>query len=528
MAIWRPCLSLLALTLACSSNAGGKGDAATDTAATQSDAAADEGGADDDGGAAQLCPEPLADRIDDAALRDHLEALHELAMANGGNRAAGTPGYEASAVYIETQLEAAGYEVERWPFEFAGYAEIEPTELRRLGGEPWVAGVDFELPNYAPGGQVSAAVEAVDLELGPGNASTSGCQPEDFAGFSPGRVALVQRGSCTFATKAELAEAAGASAVLIFNQGDADDSQGLFAGTLGASFGGDIPTLFLSYARGLELAEAGPLPAEVALKIDADVVAIETFNVFAERSADTDASDDRVIMLGGHLDSVPAGPGINDNGSGSALVLELATRFAACTPPPGLTVRFAWWGGEEWGLHGSTQYVDSLDASELDRLAFYLNYDMVASPNYLRGVYSGIGGPAGSEQLGDSLREAFEARGLASEGVALSGNSDHAPFIQRGIAASGLFTGATGRKSSSQAETFGGEAELSYDPCYHLACDDQDNAASGVHGQNARVAAEVLEAYAADLGPFATAAQRVERPLALSAEPASSCDHAVR
>ena len=183
---------------------------------------------------------------------------------------------------------------------------------------------------------------------------------------------------------------------------------------------------------------------------------------------------DNVVMVGGHLDSVIEGPGINDNGSGSAAILEIAEQMEKVKPWN--TVRFAWWGAEESGLVGSTFYVNSLAAAELDRIALYLNFDMVGSPNFVRFVYDGSGdigptGPAGSAEIEDVFNGYFAANGLATEPTAFDGRSDYQAFINNGIPAGGLFTGAEGIKTAAQAAIYGGTAGAPYDPCYHQACD---------------------------------------------------------
>jgi Zn-dependent M28 family amino/carboxypeptidase len=186
-------------------------------------------------------------------------------------------------------------------------------------------------------------------------------------------------------------------------------------------------------------------------------------------------------MAGAHLDSVNAGPGINDNGSGSAALLEVAENLAKVRPQN--TVRFAWWGAEEASLVGSTFYVDNLAQSELDKIALYLNFDMVGSPNYVFFIYDGddsdaVGagaGPAGSAQIEETFEAFFESRDEPYKGTDFSGRSDYGPFIAAGVPAGGLFTGAEGIKTAEEAAIWGGTAGQQYDPCYHQACDTYAN-----------------------------------------------------
>jgi Zn-dependent M28 family amino/carboxypeptidase len=195
-------------------------------------------------------------------------------------------------------------------------------------------------------------------------------------------------------------------------------------------------------------------------------------------------------MAGAHLDSVPAGPGINDNGSGSATLLETALQMAELGVEPRNAVRFAWWGAEEAGLIGSQFYVDSLSKSAAKDIELYLNFDMIGSPNYARFVYDGDGsafgikGPAGSAGIEEVFEDFFASQGLASEPTAFDGRSDYDAFITAGIPAGGLFTGAEDNKTADQVPLYGGLATfdgevVAYDPCYHQACDSLDPIADG-------------------------------------------------
>jgi Zn-dependent M28 family amino/carboxypeptidase len=184
-------------------------------------------------------------------------------------------------------------------------------------------------------------------------------------------------------------------------------------------------------------------------------------------------------MAGAHLDSVLAGPGINDNGSGSAAILEVAEQIAKLNPEN--TVRFAWWGAEESGLVGSTNYVNGLSQAEKDRIALYLNFDMIGSPNYIQMVYdadqssfpppAGVPIPPGSTAIEDLFESFYTLRSEPYDDAQFTGRSDYQAFINNGIAAGGLFTGAEVRKTAEQAAIWGGTVGAQYDPCYHQACD---------------------------------------------------------
>ncbi|MFI9811608.1 M28 family metallopeptidase [Saccharothrix variisporea] len=181
-----------------------------------------------------------------------------------------------------------------------------------------------------------------------------------------------------------------------------------------------------------------------------------------------------VLMLGGHLDSVSGGPGINDNGSGSAGILETALTVARENFQPAKHLRFGWWGAEELGLVGSTNYVNSLSSTEKSKIKAYLNFDMIGSPNPGYFVYSASGQPAGSLALQQTLEAGFTGK-VATELTSVGGRSDHAAFARAGIPIGGLFTGAEVTMTSAQAQKWGGQAGVAFDRCYHRSCDTSTN-----------------------------------------------------
>jgi aminopeptidase Y len=401
-------------------------------------------------------------------VRAHQAALQAIADANGGVRAAGTPGYDQSVAYIVDKMTAAGYNVTLNAFPFTYVAlpllqQIAPIAATYESGT-------FTGTGY---GDVTASVTAVDINLVMPRANTSGCEAADFAGFPAGNIALVQRGTCTFSVKALNAQAAGASAVIIFNQGNTPDREPLIIGTLAPSTAA-IPVIGASFADGQALAQPG---SSARVRVEAPQQ-VTQYNVIAESR---DGDPNNVVMAGAHLDSVLRGPGINDNGSGSAAILEAAIQMAKVKPRNKL--RFAWWGAEESGLVGSTAYVAGLSAEEKAKIALYLNFDMVGSPNHVFFIYDGddsdgVGagpGPAGSAQIEKVFEGFFTSRGVPFKGTDFSGRSDYGPFIASGIPAGGLFTGAEGIKTAAEAAIWGGTAGQQYDPCYHLRCDTYAN-----------------------------------------------------
>ncbi len=404
-------------------------------------------------------------------VRAHQRALQDVADAAGGNRFAGLPGHENSADYVADQLRAAGYDVSFQRFVYDAFFEVTPARLTQEAPTPttYVNGNDFRIMSYSGSGDVAAPVSKP-------SGNRNGCGGSDFAGFPAGHIALVQRGACTFRIKTDNATAAGAGAILIYNNID-----GVINGTLGATGLSAIPSLGLTKALGEQLATVSGLTMRVTTNTDARP--LETRNVFAETNG---GDPGNVVMVGGHLDSVTAGPGINDNASGSAAVLETAIQMAKVNPRN--KVRFAWWSAEESGLIGSDHYVDNLSQAERDRIALYLNFDMVGSPNFARFVYDGNNstgqgsvGPDGSDVIEQVFYGYFGSQELPAEPTPFNGRSDYGPFILAGIPAGGLFTGAEGIKTPEQAIRYGGTPGLAYDPCYHAACDTfADNSDEGL------------------------------------------------
>ena len=394
--------------------------------------------------------------------REHQAALQAIADANNGIRTSGTPGYDQSAAYVAERMEAAGYDVTVQESDFQTFIQLSPTVVEQVAPPP-AGPIVTNIMSYSGSGDVTAAVSTVS--------AITGCSPADFAGFPAGNIALISRGACTFALKATNAFNAGASGVVIYN-----NIPGTLNGTLGSTFTLDIPVTSVTLDVGQQLAATPGLV--MRLKTDTFRGQATTSNVFAETPG---GDPDNVVMVGAHLDSVNAGPGIQDNGSGSAAILEVAESMAKVKPVN--KVRFAWWGAEESGLVGSTYYVNNLSPEEQAQIALYLNFDMIGSPNHVFFVYDGddsdgVGagpGPAGSDQIEMLFESYYAGVGESWKGTDFSGRSDYGPFIAVGIPSGGLFTGAEGIKTAEEAAIWGGTAGDQYDPCYHLACDTFDN-----------------------------------------------------
>ncbi|XRQ14167.1 M20/M25/M40 family metallo-hydrolase [Actinomadura welshii] len=405
-------------------------------------------------------------------VRHHQKNLQKIADANGGNRAAGLPGSEITVKYIANQLERAGYDPTVQKFQFDFWQEVSETVFEQTAPQQrtFEPGTDFAIMQYSGSGDVTAAATPVDPD---GTGTGSGCEAADFEGFPAGNIALIRRGGCTFALKTDHAVAAGATAVAVYNS---PDQPGPVAGTLAAPY--DVPVIGPTNALGTDLVQQAQ-DGGVTLRIKTDTFTEprEAANVVADTRW---GKKDNVVVLGAHNDSVAEGAGINDNGSGTAALLEMAKQIHKLGPRKlRNTVRFAFWGAEEEGLIGSQYYVDNLPQEERDKIALNLNFDMIGSPNFVRFVYDGdnsegqnpVASPAGSGAIEKAFTDYFAKRGLESDPTPFNGRSDYNAFITVGIPAGGLFTGAEGIKTPEQAAVYGGTAGVAYDPCYHAECD---------------------------------------------------------
>lgn len=435
--------------------------------------------------------EQLREAVGPAGILVHERRFQRIASANDNTRVSGTPGYDASTDYVAEKLEAAGYDVTRQTFEFPYFdvlsQSFSQTAPQERTFEPYDFAAqtgDYEVFTYSGSGAVENApvVPTNDVQIPPSPqpSSSSGCEPSDFVPASATRpqVALIQRGTCDFAVKAQNAQDAGYDAAIIFNEGQEGRTEVLL-GTLGEP-GLDIPVVGVSFELGRELFRATRPRVSLDVQTESDIR--ESSNVIADTPS---GREDRTVVVGAHLDSVPEGPGINDNGSGTATILETALQMSELGIEPTNKVRFAFWGSEEFGLLGSEYYVQNLSDDELDQIALNLNFDMLGSPNFVRFVYDGDGsatpddpndaGPAGSANIERVFKRYFAAKNLATAPTAFDGRSDYGPFIDVGIPAGGLFSGAEGIKTAREARIYGGTAGLAYDPCYHQACDDITN-----------------------------------------------------
>lgn len=432
----------------------------------------------------------LVKKADGADAQRHLIAFQRIAERNGGNRAAGTPGYDASVDYVAGLLRRSGYAVRTPTFTYE--QRVGPDGTLVVGAQSFPLGLLTE-SIAGPEGGTTAPLVAVPQD------ATPGCEASDFAGLPTGAIVLVRRGACTFLVKAQNATAAGAAQVVVANNAPGD----LTTGTLGEA--APVPVGFVDQASGDTL--FGLVGQGATADPSTEILVSESRNIVAQTRQ---GRTDNVVMAGAHLDGVEVGPGINDNGSGSAGLLEVALELGGDAKVQN-AVRFAWWGAEEIGLLGADAYVASLPFERQLDIALYLNFDMIGSPNAAYFAYDGDDsdvagagpGPFGSAQLEDTLTTFLqEQRGVPTQGTDFDGRSDYGPFIAVGIPSGGLFTGAEGIKTPEQAALWGGTAGVAYDPCYHSACDDLANIDRVAFDRN-------IDAIAWSMGTYASSTEAV-------------------
>ncbi|WP_166821150.1 M28 family peptidase [Brevibacterium limosum] len=447
------------------------------------------------------------------AVMEHLQKISDISTshADEGFRALGTPGYEEAVEYVESTLEATGaFDVKRQAF------DVESQDFGTVDVKVDGEAVKVTTAEYTEGTTDPLTDLPVVLPVDDDNSDFAGgqlgCQAGDFDDSAEGALVLVSRGECAFGDKTKAATDAGAAAVIIYNN-DKDNPDEELNATLGGRMEGSAPTVTVTYNVGTDLlekveaagsqagsqaglgqgteeadeaaeddvaAEAAALTADFTL--ETEFVTEKTWNVIAETKA---GDHDNVQMFGAHLDGVEEGPGVNDNGSGSAALLASAEALAEQPTEVDNAIRFGWWGAEEVGLVGSTEYVASLDDADLGKIKSYMNFDMIGSDNFIVGtldsdgsdvpIPDGVNVPEGSAELEKVFTDYFADIDQPNVGTDFSGRSDYQAFIDNGIPASGLFSGADGTKTAEEAEMFGGTVGEKHDTNYHQSTDTIEN-----------------------------------------------------
>lgn len=448
----------------------------------------------------------LADAVTGDALANRVGELERLTLSADGNRGPGSGGFEAAASHIEAELARTGfYKIHRQPFTI----QIPHPGASKLVDSS--GSVIYQTPFWFSPGTPREGVTGRLVVPASGN----GCQPDDWGPDVAGQIGMVDRGGCTFVQLNQSASAAGAAMVIVVN-----DREGGLYGSLDNLLPQYIPMTGVTKWQGRLLRE-GVEAAEVQLRFTFEqrVETFDTFNLFAE-TLTGDAEE--VVMTGAHLDSVPEGPGMNDNGSGSMILFETALQLAALADPPRNKVRFAWWSGEELGLLGSMHWVNDLvehDPETIRRLAAYVNVDMVASPNFVIGVYDGdqstferLDTPVGSAGLKSLYTSWFDRIGQPWIDAEMDDSSDHASFIPSGVPVGGLFTGSGDAKTAAEQQVFGGVKGKAYDPNYHQPADTLANVSLRALEINGKATAFVIGALADDTAPVNQGGVRARVP----------------
>jgi Zn-dependent M28 family amino/carboxypeptidase len=418
-------------------------------------------------------PEKLVNCVNKKDLWSYMVKFQQIADANPGpdghpSRNSGEPGYKASADYVASVMRAAGYDVKLQEYKFHYFSFVGTPVMREESPTPqsFQVGTDFNPGQVA--GSATAKVQpagGIVVPATPTPSSASGCQAADFAGFTPGNIALIQRGTCTFAQKVANAEAAGASAVVIFNEGNPGRT-GLFSGSLSGNE--TIPVLFTPYAVGTQLLAQYTPGSGPVLTVDVKLIDDPNrsdWNVIADSKG---GDPNNVLVVDAHLDAI-YGAGMLDNASGSATILDIAQQLKNTNTRNKL--RFIWFGGEELGLLGSDYYVNTLPADELAKIKFDLDADVTATPNYVAGVLDpkdGVnlfgrtpGTPMSpSIWTPSAIGRDFGIDYLNSIGknhiLFSADGTDAFMFQQAGIPASGVLTGQDCCKLASDVALFGG------------------------------------------------------------------------
>lgn len=398
-------------------------------------------------------------------------------------RVIGSPGHWKTIHYIVKELR-----------KLKGYYKVWTQSFKALDGKVF----DYSLllngtqpPSVEPFSMTPATLHKRPVHGNLVLVDNYGCDISDFPSIANGNIVLIKRGECPFGDKSSNAGLSGAKGAIIY------DASGPISGTLGSPTGNEVATVGISEQDAKKyidaLTENPTAFIETTLYVDAYVKNITTLNVLAET---VQGDHDNVIALGAHSDSVSAGPGINDDGSGTISLLEVAKKLSNFKVNN--AVRFAWWAAEEEGLLGSDHYANSLTPEENSKIRLFMDYDMMASPNYEYQIYDANNEdhPNGSGDLKDLYIDYYTANGLNYTLVPFDGRSDYVGFIDNGIPAGGIATGAEGVKSEEGVEKFGGVAGEWFDQCYHQLCDNTTNPNYDAWLVNTRLIAHSVATYA--------------------------------
>lgn len=399
------------------------------------------------------------------ALAD-LRVFERIADQNGGQRATATPGFDASARYVTEQLTAAGYKVQSQTVPYRQFVFDAESGQETAPRDRMIRTLMMDGSPVTPEGGFTAPLVFAPVKAD----GTSGCTAADYHGLAvSGAIVLTPRSSCGYTNQQKVIAGLGGRAMLLYlPEPDPENIYRLHVFTP-ADF--TIPSATISPEQAGQLtADAAQHPVTFHLELRGHFADKKTVNLFAETRG---GSPDHIVMAGAHLDSVPEGPGINDNVSSVAALMETARQLAPFQNRVRDKVRFAFWGAEEQVDVGSDYYVEHLSYADKTAIDLYENFELIASPNFARFLIDGTSPAApGSATVTKVFEQYFTRTGLPFKTEPVTGvGSDQDPFVTAGIAVGGMDMGTIGLKTPEEAEIFGGQAGQQYDHCYHQTCD---------------------------------------------------------
>jgi Zn-dependent M28 family amino/carboxypeptidase len=468
----------------------------------------------------------LRNAITQAGIRTHLQAIENIANASPNlNVAPGNPGFVTARDYVVNTLKAAGYSPVVTAFQFPYYRVNALPVFQEVdsGGNlvhQYQYVTDFLLATYSASADVTRQVQPVDVVVPIGsnlpNTSTSGCEASDFAGFTAGNIALIQRGTCSFLQKATNAQNAGASGVILFNEGQANRT-GVIDATLGQP-GFHIPVIGVNYATGADLvtrSRSGPVYVHIQDDTASD------FRTSWNVSADTKSGSAQHLVLltstlggdfaQGFVGTAPnIGKGYIDTSQEGSVAADLliAQQISKLGIKPENKVRFVFWGQ---GTYGPQTFVQNASPSDLASIRADLSLDYIGATNYVRFVFNGSGSvypdpnglPPASAAIENVFNNYFGALGLPTSPYAAANSGDRYNFTanQTGVPVGGLYSGGFDIKTPAQQAIYGGTANQYDNPCEAVALTDtlcdtlSNNVDLGFLQQEAQAAAHAVLAF---------------------------------
>src|SRR3954463_14527496 len=456
----------------------------------------------------------LRNAVTRAEVLRYEQRLNTIGLSNENNRLTASQGNYESLNYVVSELRKIGYSPTLVPYANANnpntWSERTPSTLEVVtspnqttlpNGKTFANGTtatsDFAQMTWSQSADITAQViPAARIQIPPpATADTvrSGCSMSDFPAAVKDNLVLVQRGGCTELVKAINARANGAKGLIIMNEGQTGRTAA--ARYVSQTYPGTVG-LGVTYALGKQIYDAAQTgPVTLHFKSDNNLNLRIDYDILAETPG---GDPNRVLQVGAHIDGVAAGPGINDDGTGTAMNLTIAHQIMKLGIPLKYKIRFGWFSGEEQGLFGSQFYVNELNTQQTANTLAMLDYDMIASTNWLPFVYTdGNPNPTAETILGANHIDYLKSKlNIDSVPYIFDNRSDYAQWRTRGVPATGLYTGAEGIKTAAQAAAYGGQATIQADPCYHEWCDTVFNLSQFGMDEFSKVLAHAIGSFA--------------------------------